>query len=159
VAVIGAGLAGSEAAWQLAERGVKVRLYEMRPAVQTPVHETGLCAELVCSNSLKSLNPNSAAGCLKAELASLGSLVLCIAFKTQVPAGTALAVDRIAFAEQVTATLQAHPNIEFINREVRRLEDGKQDGCTHAIVATGPLTTDALSASTASEIGEEFLAF
>ena len=159
VAVVGAGLAGSEAAWQLAARGISVRLYEMRPAKTTPAHSTGACAELVCSNSFKSLNPASAAGCLKSELVALGSFVLRCAFETQIPAGTALAVDREAFSHQVTDGLQRQQNISFVNREVCELAELKADGCEYAIISTGPLTSDLLAADIKSRLGSEYLSF
>ncbi|MEG0375647.1 MAG: FAD-dependent oxidoreductase, partial [Raoultibacter sp.] len=116
--IIGAGLAGSEAALQLADRGVSVRLFEMRPATATEVHTTDKCAELVCSNSLKSEKPESAAGMLKHELAELGSQLLEMAYQTRVAAGGALAVDREAFADSVTARIETHPNIELVRERV-----------------------------------------
>ncbi|MCL1891260.1 MAG: methylenetetrahydrofolate--tRNA-(uracil(54)-C(5))-methyltransferase (FADH(2)-oxidizing) TrmFO [Coriobacteriia bacterium] len=159
VAVVGAGLAGSEAAWQLAERGVSVKLYEMRPKQSSPAHKSEQCAELVCSNSFKSLNPHSAAGCLKAELAAMGSFVLRCATKTQVPAGSALAVDRERFAAEVTAALRAHPNIELITHEIQSLTEVQADNCAYTIVATGPLTSDAFAAHLAQILGESYLSF
>ena len=119
ISIIGAGLAGSEAALQLADRGFSVRLVEMRPEKGTPVHKTGLCAELVCSNSLKSTKPESAAGMLKAELAALGSQVHAAALDNAVAAGGALAVDREAFARQITQRIQEHPGISLEHAEVR----------------------------------------
>lgn len=116
--VIGAGLAGSEAALQLAKRGYKVRLFEMRPVVETAVHKTAYCAELVCSNSLKSTKPDSAAGMLKQELNDLGSYVLECAYNNRVAAGGALAVDREAFAQEVTRVIDECPTIVRINAEV-----------------------------------------
>ncbi len=116
--VIGGGLAGSEAAWQAAQRGIRVRLYEMRPQVETGAHVSGDLAELVCSNSLGSNLPDRASGVLKAELRRLGSLLLEIAEATALPAGSALAVDREAFSKAVTARLSAHPNIEIVRAEV-----------------------------------------
>ena len=118
VTIVGAGLAGSEAALQLADRGVRVRLVEMRPKTPTLVHVTGCCAELVCSNSLKSEKPDSAAGMLKRELAELGSQLYAQAKLHAVPAGGALAVDRTAFAEAVTALVEAHPLIDLVHEEV-----------------------------------------
>ena len=159
VVVVGAGLAGSEAAWQLAERGVRVRLYEMRPENSTLAHTGSQCAELVCSNSFKSLNPSSAAGCLKAELAAMGSFVLRCALEARVPAGGALAVDREVFSALVTAGLASHQNIEMIVHEVRALEELEAQGCESVIVATGPLTSDALAISLEQRIGVSSLSF
>src|SRR5262245_21134651 len=118
VTVIGGGLAGSEAAWQAAERGAKVRLYEMRPVRPTPAHRSANLGEIVCSNSLKSDEPGSAPYLLKEELRRGGSLMLSAAHQTAVPAGAALAVDRDRFAEEVTRRIQAHANIEVIREEL-----------------------------------------
>src|SRR5438128_7836764 len=118
VTIIGGGLAGSEAAWQAAERGVKVRLYEMRPTRPTPAHQTANLAEIVCSNSLKSDEPGTAPYLLKEELRRGGSLVMEAAAATRVPAGAALAVDRKQFAEQITRQIASHPNIEIVRQEV-----------------------------------------
>ena len=158
VTVIGGGLAGSEAAWQLAERGVSVRLYEMRPATQTPVHKSGDLAELVCSNSLKSLDGTSASGALKYELATLGSLLLRCALQTRVAAGKALAVDREAFGKLVTENLQAHRNVEIVREEFTDIATllETQQPC---IIATGPLTSKNLEAGLLQLIGHENLAF
>ncbi len=158
VAVVGGGLAGSEAALTLANLGVAVRLYEMRPASPTPVHRTDRCAELVCSNSLKSKKPDSAAGLLKAELEALGSQVYAAAKRHEVAAGGAMAVDRVAFAEDVTACIEAHPLIEMVREEVCDLAALAQtvDG---VVLATGPLTSDDLAASLAQLMGSEYLAF
>ncbi|NMB21676.1 MAG: methylenetetrahydrofolate--tRNA-(uracil(54)-C(5))-methyltransferase (FADH(2)-oxidizing) TrmFO, partial [Firmicutes bacterium] len=139
VSVIGAGLAGSEAAWQLAQRGISVRLFEMRPHVRTPAHESGDFAELVCSNSLGSLLENAAGGLLKKELELMDSLILRVAKKTMVPAGGALAVDRGEFAKEVTKALLEHPKISFVNEECREIPDGV------VVIATGPLTSDSLT--------------
>ncbi|MDR0346959.1 MAG: methylenetetrahydrofolate--tRNA-(uracil(54)-C(5))-methyltransferase (FADH(2)-oxidizing) TrmFO [Coriobacteriales bacterium] len=158
VTIIGGGLAGSEAAWQLAERGIPVRLYEMRPALQTPVHTGGDLAELVCSNSLKSLDANSAAGALKYELSVLGSYVLRCALETRVAAGGALAVDREAFARLVTETLCAHTNIEVIREEFTSLPSLLKTNAP-CIVATGPLTSSAFETQLAEILGHESLAF
>ena len=134
VNVIGGGLAGVEAAWQAAEIGVKVRLYEMRPVLQTPAHRTDKLAEIVCSNSLKTDEPGTAPYLLKEELRRGGSLVLDVAEKTKVPAGAALSVDRIKFAELITDRIEAHTNIEIVREEVTRIPD---EGVS--IIATGPL--------------------
>ena len=141
VTVIGAGLAGSEAAWQLAERGISVRLYEMRPKVMSPAHKTGGFAELVCSNSLRSNSLNNAVGVLKEELRRMDSLIMKMADAHAVPAGSALAVDREAFSQAVTQAVKNHPLIEVIEEEVSEIPDGP------VIVASGPLTSDALSKS------------
>ena len=158
VTILGAGLAGSEAALQLADRGVRVRLVEMRPDVPTPVHVTGLCAELVCSNSLKSEKPDSAAGMLKRELAVLGSRLYALAKAHSVPAGGALAVDRAVFASAATALVEAHPLIDLVHEEAVDLARAAE-GADALVVATGPLTSDALAASLARVAGEESLAF
>ena len=139
VSVIGAGLAGSEAAWQLAQRGVEVRLFEMRPEVQTPAHETGDFAELVCSKSLGSMLESAAGGVLKKELEWMDSLILQAAQKTMVPAGGALAVDRQLFAQEVTRRLQEHPKITTIYEECKEIPSGV------VVIATGPLTSPALT--------------
>lgn len=158
VTIIGAGLAGSEAALQLADRGFSVRLLEARPLVSTPVHKTSNAAELVCSNSLKSVKPSSAAGMLKAELAALGSRVYGAALRHAVPAGGALAVDRLAFSADVTALLESHPLIRF--ERVEATDVAKEAACADAVVvAAGPLATDALSCSLASLTGSEYLLF
>jgi len=153
VKVIGGGLAGSEAAWQLAERGLHVALYEMRPARTTPAHVTPWLSELVCSNSLGSSLPDRAPGVLKAELRRLGSLLLRCAEAAAVPAGGALAVDREMFARQVTGHITAHPRITLHREEVTAIPDGP------AILATGPLTAPALAAAIAALVGEEHLYF
>lgn len=141
VTVIGGGLAGSEAAWQLATRGVAVRLYEMRPQAMTPAHHTADLAELVCSNSLGSVLESTAGGLLKRELTLMGSLILEAAEKTQVPAGSALAVDRQLFAQEVTRRLEEHPLVEIIREECRSIPPGI------VVIATGPLTSPALSSA------------
>jgi methylenetetrahydrofolate--tRNA-(uracil-5-)-methyltransferase len=157
ITVIGAGLAGSEAAWQLAEGGLNVRLVEMRPNVPTPVHKGGDFAELVCSNSFRSDDAEAnAVGLLHAEMRLAGSLVMAMGDRHKLPAGGALAVDRDGFAAAMTAALRAHPRITVENREVRALPDAA-DG--PAIVATGPLTSDALSRSIQEATGRERLAF
>lgn len=139
VSVIGAGLAGSEAAWQLAERGVSVRLMEMRPQVMTPAHETGQFAELVCSNSLGSTLESAAGGLLKKELEVLDSLILRAAQETQVPAGGALAVNRGLFASEVSKRLKEHPLVDVVNEECVEIPDGV------VVIATGPLTSPAFT--------------
>jgi methylenetetrahydrofolate--tRNA-(uracil-5-)-methyltransferase len=142
VVVIGAGLAGSEAAWQLAQRGVKVKLYEMRPINSTPAHHTDNFAELVCSNSLRSNQLENAVGLLKEEMRRLNSLIMECADNHAVPAGGALAVDREKFSEEVTEKIKNHPNIEIIHEE---LVDIPRD--EYVIIASGPLTSDKLSES------------
>lgn len=139
VIVIGAGLAGSEACWQLINRGIKVKLYEMRSKKLTPAHKSGDFAELVCSNSLRSNSLQNAVGIMKEELRMLHSLVIKSADLHQVPAGSALAVDREMFAAYITKTLKDHPLVEVVNEELTSIPEG------NVIVATGPLTSDALS--------------
>ena len=151
--IIGGGLAGSEAAWQAAERGIQVYLYEMRPSTGTGAHLTPNLAELVCSNSLGSDLPDRASGVLKAELRRLGSMLLEGAYKTALPAGSALAVDREAFAHLVTARISNHPKIEVIRKEVRALPDEP------TIIASGPLTSPNLSKAIAALSGQEHLYF
>ena len=151
--VIGGGLAGTEAAWQAAELGVPVRLYEMRPQKSTPAHVTNNLAELVCSNSLGSDLPHKAPGLLKAELRGLGSMILACAEQAAVPAGSSLAVDRDLFAELVTEKIENHPHIELIREEVTHIP---RDPC---IIATGPLTSAALTAEISQLSGQEYLYF
>jgi len=151
--IIGGGLAGSEAAWQLAGQGIQVQLYEMRPQRPTPAHVTTQLAELVGSNSLGSMLPHKAPGLLKAELRGLGSLILDCAVQTAVPAGSSLAVDRDKFAELVTAKIEAHPHITLIREEVTAVPQEP------AIIASGPLTSAALTASIGQLTGEEYLYF
>ena len=141
VTIIGAGLAGCEAAWQLANAGIKVRLCEMKPAKYTPAHKYSGFAELVCSNSLKASRVNSAAGLLKEEMRRLGSLTVPCAVETAVPAGGALAVDRTLFSDLVTEKIRSHPNIEICSGEVTEIPEG------NVIIASGPLTSDALAES------------
>ncbi len=145
-------MAGSEAAWALAERGVKVTLHEMRPGRMTPAHQTGNLAELVCSNTFKSVEPTNAHGLLKAEMRRLGSIVLQAADEARVPGGTALAVDRVVFAARVERRLLAHPNITVARDEVTELP-------SPGIIATGPLTSDALAQAIAARLGVTSLAF
>lgn len=151
--IIGGGLAGSEAAWQSAQRGLKVRLYEMRPLVQTGAHQTQDLAELVCSNSLGSNLPDRASGVLKNEMRILGSMLLECAQQASLPAGGALAVDRELFAHLVTGRIQAHPNIEIARQEMKEIPN------TPAVIASGPLTSPELSRSIAALSGEEHLFF
>ena len=158
VAIIGAGLAGSEAALQLALRGINVVLYEMRTVRMTDVHKTANCGELVCSNSLKSTKAASAAGMLKEELSVLDSQLYGIALENSVPAGGALAVDRVAFAEAVTSAIESCPLVELRRQEVSDIGALAAD-CDAVVVATGPLTSDALAESLSRIIGSEYLAF
>src|SRR5579859_452277 len=158
IRIIGAGLAGCEAAWQCARRGLEVELYEMRPVKSTPAHQTDKFAELVCSNSLKSESENTAPWLLKEEMRRGGSLLLEIARETQVPAGHALAVDRETFAGRVTETLSREPRIMIIREEVTRINEA-DDANEITIVATGPLTSDALSQEIARLSGSDHLYF
>ena len=155
VIVIGAGLAGSEAAWQLAKRGVNVDLYEMRPKKMTPAHKTQNFAELVCSNSLRANNITNAVGLLKEEMRRLDSLIIKCADATQVPAGGALAVDRDKFSEMITETIKNHPNINVIEEELTQIPKGN----IPVVVATGPLTSDALSQDIRTYTKQEGLYF
>ncbi len=140
IVIIGGGLAGSEAAWQAANRGAKVTLYEMRPKETTPAHKTGGLAELVCSNSLGSVDPVSAPGILKEEMRRLNSLIIRVADQVRVPAGSALAVDREQFSFGITQALESHPNVRILREEITDIPTD----CL-CIVATGPLTSDKLS--------------
>ncbi len=153
--VIGAGLAGVEAAWQIANKGYKVSLYEMKPIKHSEAHKSDLFCELVCSNSLKASRIESAAGLLKEEMARLGSLTVPIARSVSVPAGGALAVDRNLFSQAVTDKIKSHPNIEVVNEVVENLE---LDDDTITIVATGPLT-DGKLAESISKITGDYLSF
>lgn len=153
VNVVGAGLAGSEAAYQLAQRGVKVNLIEMRPVKQTPAHHTDKFAELVCSNSLRGNALTNAVGVLKEEMRQLDSLIISAADKARVPAGGALAVDRHDFAGYVTETLKNHPNITVLNEEINNIPEG------YTIIATGPLTTDKLANEIVEATGKDQLYF
>ncbi|MBA2626418.1 MAG: methylenetetrahydrofolate--tRNA-(uracil(54)-C(5))-methyltransferase (FADH(2)-oxidizing) TrmFO [Gemmatimonadales bacterium] len=150
--VVGGGLAGSEAAWALAERGVSVTLVEMRPVVRTPAHSSDRLAELVCSNTFKSVEVTNAHGLLKAELRALGSLLLTCADEARVPGGTALAVDRDVFSSAAHARVTAHPRITVVREEAVTLP-------TPGIVATGPLTSDLLAQAIAARLGAGALAF
>ncbi len=158
IRVIGGGLAGCEAAWQAASRGVPVTLHEMRPVRATAVHRTDRLAELVCSNSFRGDKLDNAVGLLKAEMRRLGSLVMRAADATRVPAGAALAVDRDRFAETITATIAAHPLITIVRDEIARIPE-PASGMSPVIIATGPLTSDALSADIASFAGRQHLYF
>lgn len=153
VTVIGAGLAGSEAAWQLAKRGIKVKLFEMRPVKQTPAHHTDKFAELVCSNSLRANTLTNAVGVLKEEMRLLDSVIIGSADACSVPAGGALAVDRHEFAARVTKMVKNHPNVTVINEEMTGIPEGP------VIIATGPLTSEALSSGLKELTGEEYLYF
>jgi len=153
ITIVGAGLAGSEAALQLAERGWEVSLYEMRPERMTPAHQTDKCAELVCSNSLKSLRTDTAAGLLKEELKLLNCKLLQIALDKAVPAGHALAVDRDAFAGEVTRKIEASSNITLIREEITAIPKDP------TILAGGPLTSDALMQAMIEQLGEQHLYF
>ena len=150
--VVGGGLAGSEAAWALAERGVRVTIYEMRPVVTTPAHHTDRLAELVCSNSFKSVDLANAHGLLKAELRALGSLLLTCADAARVPGGTALAVDREVFSQAVHERVTAHPNITVVREEMAELP-------SPGVVATGPLTSARLTEALVARLGSAALAF
>lgn len=153
VNVLGAGLAGSEAAYQLARRSVPVRLFEMRPASMTPAHRTAFFGELVCSNSLKSVSPETASGVLKEEMRRLGSLVMAAAEAASIPAGSALAVDREEFGRFLTATLEGMANVEIVRREVTAIPEGP------TIVASGPLTSPALERALQALAGPRHLYF
>ena len=153
VTVIGAGLAGSEAAWQLAKRGVKVKLYEMRPVKQTPAHHTDQFAELVCTNSLRSNSLTNAVGVLKEEMRQLDSIIIASADASAVPAGGALAVDRHDFAGRVTDRVKNHPLVEVVNEEAQTIPEGP------TIIATGPLTSEHLSSALKQLTGEDSLYF
>ena len=153
LSVIGGGLAGSEAAWQAAERGIRVNLFEMRPLKTTPAHQTEYLSEIICSNSLGSALPDRPSGLLKEELRRLGSLLMRCAEDSAIPAGGALAVDRDRFARLVTARISEHPNITVIRAEIKEVPD------TPAIIASGPLTSASLTASIERLTGSEHLYF
>jgi methylenetetrahydrofolate--tRNA-(uracil-5-)-methyltransferase len=154
VIVVGAGLAGSEAAWQLAERGVNVVLYEMKPTHRSPAHVSNDFAELVCSNSLRANTLGNAVGLLKEEMRQLGSIILRAADETAVPAGKALAVDRIDFSAGVTNAIESHPRIEVRHERVSRIPNAE-----HVILATGPLTDPDLAMDLAKTLGDQYLYF
>ncbi|WP_027414586.1 FADH(2)-oxidizing methylenetetrahydrofolate--tRNA-(uracil(54)-C(5))-methyltransferase TrmFO [Aneurinibacillus terranovensis] len=153
VKVIGAGLAGSEAAWQIAEQGIEVELYEMRPVKQTPAHHTDKFAELVCSNSLRANALTNAVGILKEEMRTFSSIIISSADRCAVPAGGALAVDRHEFAGMVTERIRNHPNIRVLNEEITEVPEGI------TVIATGPLTSPALSSRLQEISGEGYLYF
>ena len=153
VTVIGAGLAGCEAAWQAAKGGAKVVLYEMKPEKYTPAHKYSGMAELVCSNSLRSAQVTNAVGLLKEELRRLGSLIMEAADATAVPAGSALAVDRTAFSDYITEKIRSNPNIEVVNKEITEIPEGI------TVIATGPLTSDGMAEKISELIGVGYLSF
>ncbi len=154
VTIIGAGLAGSEAAWQLAKRGIKVRLHEMRPHKMTPAHSSGKCAELVCSNTFRADHLENAVGLLHEEMRQMDSLIMACGDKARIPAGTALAVDREQFADLVTSALKAEPLIEFVEGEVTEVPS---EGLV--LIASGPLTSDTLYEQIKELTGEDRLCF
>lgn len=153
ITIVGGGLAGSEAAWQIANRGMRVRLHEMRPTRSTEAHVTDRLAELVCSNSMGSTLPDRALGMLKNEMLQMGSMIIKTAYAHALPAGSALAVSRDDFAEEVTTKLHGHPNIEIVRDEVTAIPDGP------TILATGPLTSPALTAAIQALSGQQHLYF
>ncbi|MBE6588916.1 MAG: methylenetetrahydrofolate--tRNA-(uracil(54)-C(5))-methyltransferase (FADH(2)-oxidizing) TrmFO [Ruminococcaceae bacterium] len=146
--IYGAGLAGCEAAWQAAERGIRVRLFEMKPQKYTPAHHTEGFAELVCSNSLRSDSVSNAVGLLKEEMRRMGSLIMEAADCTRVPAGSALAVDRSLFSDYITQKLRSHPNVEIVSKEAERVEED-----TVTVIATGPLTSEPMADYISGELG------
>ena len=150
--VVGGGLAGCEAAWALAERGIAVTLFEMRPVRRTPAHKTDRLAEIVCSNTFKSLEVSNAHGLLKAEVRRLGSLLMQVADRARIPGGAALTVDREVFSREVTSLVESHPRIRVVRDEVRDIP-------SPGILATGPLTSDALADAITRRLGVERLAF
>ncbi len=154
IIVIGGGLAGSEASYRIAQEGIKVILYEMRPKVKTPAHKTDMLAELVCSNTFGSIETTTGAGLLKVEMKLLDSLVLKVAEESKVPAGNALGVDRNIFAKKVTEIIENHPNIEVVREEVKEIPKNEI-----VIVASGPLTSDALSENIKKLVGYDHLYF
>ena len=156
IIVVGAGLAGSEAAWQAAQRGIQVDLYEMRPQTNTPAHKTGLFAELVCSNSLRGAGLENAVGVLKEEMRRLGSIIMEAADATKVPAGGALAVDRVGFSQYITDKVSNHPLIKVIYQQVEAIP---QEENAVTIVASGPLTEGKLAEAIGTLMGQEYLYF
>ncbi len=155
ITVIGGGLAGCEAAYQIAKRGIKVKLYEMKPKEFSPAHSSENLAEIVCSNSFKSNSITNACGLLKEELRNLDSLLIKIADETSLPAGQALAVDREEFSKKVTKSLEKNPNIEIIRKESTKIDENNEI----TIIATGPLTSDKMSSQIIKLTGKEHLAF
>ena len=153
VTIVGAGLAGSEAAYQLAKRGIKVKLYEMRPKKFTSAHKTSGFAELICSNSLRAASIENAVGLLKEEMNRIGSIIMEAAYATKVEAGGALAVDRDLFSEYITNKLRSMENIEIINEEITSIPDGA------CIIASGPLTSDALHQEIVKLVGDHLYFF
>ena len=153
VTVVGAGLAGTEAAWQLAQRGIEVTLIEMKPLKKSPAHHADTFAELVCSNSLRGDKIENAVGLLKEEMRRLGSLIIACADATRVEAGGCLAVDRQGFSDLVTEKIRSHPNITVVAREVTEVPEGP------VIIATGPLTSDDLSKAIGEYFGSDYLHF
>ncbi len=154
VDIIGAGLAGSEAAWYLANKGIDVNLYEQRPVVKTEAHKTEKFAELVCSNSLRSNDINNAVGLLKEEMRDFNSLIIEAAYATEVPAGGALAVDREGFSEYITKKVKSHPKIKVINQEYTKINEDN-----YTIIASGPLTTGKLSENIKEFLEDNYLSF
>ena len=156
VLIVGAGLAGSEAAWQAANYGAEVTLYEMRPVKSTPAHKTAGFAELVCSNSLRGAGLENAVGVLKEEMRRLGSIIIEAADATKVPAGGALAVDRHGFSDYITEKVSSHPNITVIHEELTAIPEA-EDVVT--VIASGPLTEGPLAAAIAARTGDDSLYF
>ncbi len=159
IGIIGGGLAGCEAAWQLAQAGMDVDLFEMKPASFSPAHHSPDLAELVCSNSFRSAEQETGVGLLKLEMAELGSLVMDVATHTEVPAGKALAVDRDLFAREMTARITNHPRITVIRREIARLDELDEAGFAALIVAAGPLASAPLAEDLVRVVGQDSLAF
>ncbi|MCX6645834.1 MAG: FAD-dependent oxidoreductase, partial [bacterium] len=149
--IIGAGLAGCEAALVASRNGIRVRLSEMRPVKSTPVHTADNLAEIVCSNSLGSMKPTTASGCLKMELTALGSPLIQVAFNNKVPAGHALAVDRVKFSSAVTSLIESDPNIELVRKEIEGVDP--RPGTPPTLIASGPLTSDTLLRSISLLLG------
>jgi len=156
VIIVGAGMAGSEAAWQVAQRGIKVDLYEMRPEKSTPAHKTEKFAELVCSNSLRGAGLENAVGLLKEEMRQLNSIIMESADINRVPAGGALAVDREGFSQYITDKVKNHPNVTVINKEIETIPQ-EDDAIT--IIASGPLTSEVLAKSIGELTGQDYFYF
>jgi methylenetetrahydrofolate--tRNA-(uracil-5-)-methyltransferase len=159
VVIVGGGLAGCEAAWQLAERGVSVRLYEMRPEKKTPAHQTANLGELVCSNSFRGADLHNAVGLLKEEMRVLDSLIMTCADAHRIPGGGALVIDREGFSRAVTGSMEDHSNIQILRKEITHLEEIEGCGAIPIVIATGPLTSEALSKEIARLTGSEYLYF